>query len=61
MNVTSGAAINLKQANKHTRNNSQAIDSEIVGSHSSNYVTPVRTGQNLNHSRILSSGNKYDL
>jgi hypothetical protein len=61
MNVAAGAAINLKQASKHTRNTSQEIDTEAIPSNTGNYVTPVRAGQNLmNQSRILSSGNKYD-
>jgi hypothetical protein len=61
MNVAAGAAINLKQASKHTRNTSQGIDTEAIPSNTGNYVTPVRAGQNImNHSRILSSGNKYD-
>jgi hypothetical protein len=61
MNVAAGAAINLKQASKHTRNTSQGIDTEATPSNTGNFVTPVRTGQNLmNQSRILSSGNKYD-
>lgn len=61
MNVAAGAAINLKQASKHTRNTSQGIDTEAIPSNTGNFVTPVRAGQNLmNQSRILSSGNKYD-
>lgn len=61
MNVAAGAAINLKQASKHTRNTSQGIDTEAIPSNTGNYVTPVRAGQNImNQSRILSSGNKYD-
>ena len=63
MNVAAGAAINLKQASKHTRNTSQGVDTTegIPQSSTANYVTPVRAGQNImNQSRILSSGNKYD-
>jgi hypothetical protein len=61
MNVAAGAAINLKQASKHTRNTSQGIDTEATPSNTGNFVTPARAGQNLmNQSRILSSGNKYD-
>ena len=61
MNVAAGAAINLKQASKHTRNTSQGIDTEATPSNTGNFVTPVRAGQNImNQSRILSSGNKYD-
>lgn len=62
MNAAAGAAINLKQASKHTRNTSQGIDTEATPSNTGNFVTPVRAGQNhlMNQSRILSSGNKYD-